>query len=445
MQADHHLPERYSPAYRNFVLALLVLVYVFNFIDRQLMTILLEPIKAEFGASDTAMGFLTGFAFALFYATLGLPIARLADRWSRRNVLSISVILWSVMTSLCAGASGFLQMALLRVGVGVGEAGGTPPSQSLIADYFPPHQRSTAMGIHSTGSQIGVLLGMFGGAVIADQLGWRMAFIIFGVPGVVIGLLVALLIKEPVKPKPPQESLLQSMRQLWALPAFMQLSLATAFTALSGYGLGTWFPSFLIRVHGVSLVEAGLILGLAGTFAGLAGAITGGLLCDRLCQRDTRWQLRLPAIGAGLSLIFMALFLLWPSQQFWLIQDFHLPVAVVFFVFGGFFSAFWLGPTYAAVQTLSPSHLRTQASAMLMLLLNLIGMGLGPVLIGTLSDIFTPTLGEQAIRYAMLVSLAAVAIGSLLYWRAAQAYGDHMDRSTGEDNMSKNNTVADIT
>lgn len=418
--------EQFSPAYRRWVLALLVVVYVFNFIDRQLMTILLEPIKTEFGASDTAMGLLTGFAFALFYATLGVPVARLADRWSRRNVVSIAVVLWSGMTCLCGAASNFTQMVLLRIGVGVGEAGGTPPSQSLISDYFPPEQRSTAMGIHSTGSQIGVLLGMFGGAIIAEQLGWRMAFVIFGVPGILVGLLVAFVIKEPVKPEPPKESMFEAMCTIWQLPAFLKLSLATAFTALAGYGLGTWFPSFLIRVHGVSLMEAGLILGLVGTFSGLSGAITGGLLCDKLCKKDQRWQLRLPSIGAALSMVFMGLFLMWPADQYVMLGDFHLPFAVFFFVFGSFFSAFWLGPTYAAVQTLAPIHLRSQASAMLMLVLNLIGMGIGPVLVGVISDFLSAEFGSLSIRYAMLASLGTVALGAILYWRAADAYSQQM-------------------
>ena len=170
----------YSARYRYFVLSVLLIASVFSFIDRQLMTILLEPIKAEFGASDTAMGFLSGFAFALFYAVLGLPVARLADRWSRRNVLAISMVVWSGMTALCGLAGTFWQLAILRVGVGVGEAGGTPPSHSLIASYFPPEERSTAMGIYGSGTQIGVLVGMLGGAVIAEQMGWRWAFVIFG-------------------------------------------------------------------------------------------------------------------------------------------------------------------------------------------------------------------------------------------------------------------------
>ena len=197
---------------------------------------------------------------------------------------------------------------------------------------------------------------------------------------------------------------------------------ATGFTALAGYGMGTWFPSFLIRVHGLSLTEAGLILGVVGTLGALTGAISGGILCDRLAAKDARWQLRLPAVGAGLSVVFLGLFLLWPEGQQWQLGDFRIPYAVVFLFFGGIVSSFWIGPTYAAIQTLTPDHLRSQASALLLLLLNLIGMGLGPLLVGVLSDLLLPSLGDHSVRYAMLISLVTVVIGSTLYWRSGARY-----------------------
>ena len=413
----------YSRTYRYFVLGVLLVAYVFAFIDRQLMTILLEPIKAEFGASDTAMGFLSGFAFAVFFGTLGVPVARLADKWSRRNVLAISMVIWSATTALCGLAANFWQLALMRVGVGIGEAGGTPPSHSLIASYFPVNERSTAMGIFGTGSQIGILIGMFGGALIAVEIGWRWAFIIFGVPGVAIGLLVAVLVREPARPPAPKPARMRAdLRRLWRMPSFSGIAYATSLTALAGYGMGTWFPSFLIRVHGLSLTEAGLVLGVVGTTGALIGAVSGGLLCDRLAAKDKRWQLRLPAVGAGLSVIFLGMFLVYPEGHNAHFGDFRVPVAAAFQFFGAIASAFWIGPTYAAVQTLTPAHLRSQASALLLLLLNLIGLGLGPVLVGMLSDGLTNIYGAQAIRYAMLISLVTVVIGSYLFWRAGDLY-----------------------
>ena len=422
------MPHReFSGRYRKYVLFILFLTYVLNFLDRQLMTILLEPIKEEFGASDTAMGFLTGFAFALFYAILGIPVARLADQWSRRNVIGISITIWSAMTALCGVATSFWQLALLRIGVGVGEAGGTPPSHSMIADYFPPEQRSTALSIHATGTQFGVLIGMLGGALIADALGWRMAFIVFGAPGLLLGIVIALTVKEPTREAVPATgSMWADIKSVWRIPGFMLIATAGALTALAGYGLGAWSPSFLIRVHGLSLVEAGLMLGVTGALGGIVGAILGGVLCDRLSARDLRWQLWFPALGAFASAPFMLGFVLWPEAQFWKAGDITIPVAMVFMLFGGVIASFWVGPTYAAIQNLAPDRKRTQASALFLFMFNLIGLGLGPLVIGIASDALTPSLGVNALRYAMAAGLMAVFFGGVLFWRAAPLYKQEM-------------------
>ncbi|MEM1110326.1 MAG: MFS transporter [Pseudomonadota bacterium] len=415
--------DGFTPRYRAWVLFILWLTYILNFVDRQLITILLEPIKLEFGASDTAMGFLSGFAFALFYASLGIPVARLADRWSRRNVIAISVGLWSAMTALCGLAGSFWQLALARIGVGVGEAGGTPPSHSLLADYFPPEQRSTALSIHATATQFGILIGMLGGAVVAAEFGWRMAFILFGVPGVLVGLLVALTVREPRRTAaPPDTSMLADVKHIWALPGFKLITFAGACTALAGYGLGTWSPSFLMRTHGLSLVQTGLLLGGAGAFSGIIGAVTGGLLCDRLCKRDQRWQLWLPALGAFATAPLMLAFLLWPASQQFSLGDSVIPVAIIFTLLGGIVAAFWIGPTYAAIQTLSPTDKRAQAAAIFLFLFNLVGLGLGPLIIGMLSDLLEPSFGVDGLRYAMALSLSLVVVGGFLFLRAAPHY-----------------------
>jgi MFS family permease len=418
----------YSPRYRNYVLFILFLTYVLNFLDRQLMTILLEPIKQEFGASDTAMGFLTGFAFALFYATLGIPVARLADSWSRRNVIAISITVWSGMTALCGAATSFWQLALFRIGVGVGEAGGTPPSHSMIADYFPPQQRSTAFSLHATGTHFGVLIGMLGGAAIAEAYGWRMAFVIFGIPGVLLGVVIALTVREPLRAAAPAHGPMWSdIKRVWQLPGFFLVACAGALTGLAGYGLGAWSPSFLIRTHGLSLMEAGLMLGIAGAIGGILGAVIGGILCDRLSQRDLRWQLWLPSLGAFASAPFMLAFVLWPEAQAWSVGGITIPVAMVFMLFGGIIAAFWIGPTYAAIQNLAPEHQRTQASALFLFMFNLIGLGLGPLVIGILSDVFAPNFGTDSLRYAMAAGLTAVLLGGVLFWRAAPLYRQHLE------------------
>ncbi len=390
------------------------------------MTILLEPIKEEFGASDTAMGFLTGFAFALFYATLGIPVARLADRWSRRNVIAISITLWSGMTALCAAAGTFTQLALLRIGVGVGEAGGTPPSHSLIASYFPPEQRSTALSLHATGTHFGVLIGMLGGAMIADAYGWRMAFVVFGLPGIAVGLLLALTVKEPPRVGAlPAGRFREDMGTLLRLPSFVLIAMAGALTGLAGYGLGAWSPSLLIRIHELSLVEAGLLLGGVGTVGGIIGAIAGGVLCDRLVQRDHRWQLWLPALGAIGSAPMMLAFVMWPESQFWNIGGIKVPVAIVFMFLGGILASLWIGPTYAAIQSAAPTHLRTQASALFLFAFNLIGLGLGPLVVGFASDMLQASYGIYGLRYALAISMLGVVVGSVLFWLAAQRYRPH--------------------
>ena len=422
MSAPIH--TQYSAGYRWYVLCVLTLGYIFNFIDRQVMTILLEPIKAEFGATDTLMGLLTGLAFALFYATLGVPMARLADRWSRRNVLAISMAVWSGTTALCATATSFGQLALYRIGVGVGESGGTPPSQSLLADIFPPAQRSLAQGVLASGTNIAVLVGLFGGALLADAYGWRNVFWIFGVPGVALAVLIRLTVREPVREIRVVEedgSLWSAIQRISALPGFPAIALAVGMTAVSGYGLGVWSPSFMIRVHGLSLVDAGLYLGLIGVFGGILGTLLSAILVDRLAQQDARWQLLLPMIGVLISIPTQALFLLWPAEHVWMLGDRPFPVALVFMFFSAIFASFWIAPSYAAVQNLVPAHWRTQAAALLLFILNLLGMGLGPLVVGWLSDVYGG-LGDVSIRYALLSSLIFCAAGAFAFSRAKDPY-----------------------
>ena len=424
--------QSYSSGYRAYVLALLTLGYVFNFVDRQVMTILLEPIKAEFGASDAQMGLLSGLAFALFYATLGIPVARLADRWSRRNVLAISMATWSVVTALCSTASSFVHLALLRIGVGIGEAGGTPPSQSLITDYFPPERRAFAQGVFAIAPNIGILVGLFGGALIAEALGWRAVFLVFGLPGVALSVLLYLTVKEPLRPPPDplDRSLWSAMGDIVKLPGFAWIAAGVGFAGLSGYGLGVWSPSFLVRVHGMTLVDAGLWLGLIGVFFGGLGTVISGMLVDRLSRRDPHWQLWVPAIGCLIALPTQLAFLLLPETLVFQLGDITVPVALLFMMLSALFAASWIAPSYAAVQNLVPPHWRTQASALLLLTLNLLGMGLGPLAVGLLSDWFGD-MGVQSIRYALAVTVSTCILGSLCYWYGSGAYASAIgaDRS----------------
>jgi MFS family permease len=415
--------------YSGYVLFVLVLIQTMGFVDRQLMTILVEPIKREFAVSDTAMGLLSGMAFVLFYVTLSIPIARLADRRSRRNILSIAVSLWSVATYLCGAAGSFAHLALARIGVGIGEAGGSPPAQSLLADYFPPRLRSTALGIYATGAHLGNLLSLVGGAVIASHYGWRMAFYALGLPGLLLALLIWRTVEEPQRgrwdpPAPPAAaiSIAAVLRAFWSNTAIRTTALAASLTALSGFGASTWLPSFAMRVHGLSLIETGMILGISATAGGFAGAICGGVLTDWSARRDPRWQLRVAAIGGLISVPLQLLVMLWPAQQFLHWGDLRIPIALSFMPLSAFFSSFWFGPAYAAVHNLVQPGERAQMSACMMLLLNILGAGGGPLLVGSLSDVLTPIFGDQAIRYAIVLGLLSAVAGVALFWRAGALY-----------------------
>lgn len=431
-QSDYQIDvsQQFTPRYRNYVLFILTCGYVLNFVDRQVMTILLEPIKAEFGASDTQMGLISGLAFALFYATLGVPVARLADRWSRRNVLAISMATWSAVTAACGMAGSFWQLALLRVGVGIGEAGGTPPSQSLLTDYFPKERRALAQGVLATAPNIGVLVGLFGGALIAEAFGWRTVFFVFGVPGVGLALLLFFTVKEPIKVKPQgleaDRSMMSALSGIIRLPSFFMIALGVGFAAIPGYGLGVWSPSFLVRVHGMSLVDAGLWLGIIGLSGGTLGTILSGLLADRLALRDNRWQLWIPAVGLMVALPLQALFLLWPASAVFTIAGKTAPVALVFMGLSSVFACFWIAPSYAAVQNLVPSHWRTQASALLLLVFNLLGLGFGPLLVGMLSDGLS-SFGAASVRWALLSSLSMGYVAITCYWFGAAKYRSAVD------------------
>lgn len=431
-QSDYQIDvsQQFTPRYRNYVLFILTCGYVLNFVDRQVMTILLEPIKAEFGASDTQMGLISGLAFALFYATLGVPVARLADRWSRRNVLAISMATWSAVTAACGMAGSFWQLALLRVGVGIGEAGGTPPSQSLLTDYFPKERRALAQGVLATAPNIGVLVGLFGGALIAEAFGWRTVFFVFGVPGVGLALLLFFTVKEPIKVKPQgleaDRSMMSALSGIIRLPSFFMIALGVGFAAIPGYGLGIWSPSFLVRVHGMSLVDAGLWLGIIGLSGGTLGTILSGVLADRLALRDNRWQLWIPAVGLMVALPLQALFLLWPASAVFTIAGKTAPVALVFMGLSSVFACFWIAPSYAAVQNLVPSHWRTQASALLLLVFNLLGLGLGPLLVGMLSDGLS-SFGAASVRWALLSSLSMGYVAITCYWFGAAKYSSAVD------------------
>jgi MFS family permease len=408
---DFVAARRPSSAAANRALAVLWLVYVFNFVDRNILSILLEPIKHELGVSDTAMGVLTGFAFALFYTVAGLPIARLADRSSRRAIMATGVAFWSLATMASGLVQSFAQLALARVAVGVGEASATPAAHSIIADYFPPERRTRAIAIYNTGANGGILLGLVLGGWLQQAFGWRVAFAVVGLPGLLVAALVAALVKEPPRGLSEGRDALheapglgETLRLLRGLRTYRQMAIAIGLYAMSSYGSIAWMPTFVVRVFGESYAQVGLVLGLVMGISGAAGTYVSGSLCDRLVRRDPRWLLWIPAIGSAASVPFFAAVVL--GHSFW--------TGLPFYVASMFLGSMYAAPTYALVQTLAPLRMRAMAAAVILFVLNLIGLGLGPTVVGALNDALHARFGDEAIRVSLLL-LSLANLGGVLH------------------------------
>jgi len=401
-------------SYRYFVLAMLTVVYIFNFIDRQLLVILQESIKKDLSLSDTQLGMLSGFTFALFYVTLGLPIARLADKSSRRNIVAASLGLWSLMTAVSGRAQNFIQLLLARIGVGVGEAGGSPPAHAMISDYFPPQKRSTALSIYSSGIYFGIMIGFLMGGYLNQILGWRSAFIALGIPGVLFSIIFYFTVKEPQRGATDTNTVLSGeassmftvFKKLFSTHSFIYLSIATALHVFCIYGLNNWAPSFLSRLHLMKGADIGLVLGLFFGIGGAVGTFLSGYLTDRFGKTDKGLYLRIPAIAVILSSLFAA------GALF--IQ--HTVSSVVCLGLCAFFQAMYLGPSLAVAHSLVPASMRAMTSAILFFILNIIGLGLGPLTIGYISDRLTPVWHSESLRWAMsIIIVIEIAAGSFFF------------------------------
>lgn len=423
-------PEPAVTARTHLSLVLLALVYIFSYIDRQAIAVLIEPIKQEFGVSDTAIGLLTGLAFGVLYAGLGVPIGRLADRTVRRTVVGVCAILWSMATLACGLAGQFWTLLLARMGVAIGEAGGMAPSISLVSDLYPRERRSLAISMFMMGPHVGVLVGLAVGAWIAQHYGWRATFLWFGAPGVLLGLLVLWLVREPARGAfeaapagtAAPASLAAQLRRLWAIPVLRYLCLACGVAGIPSYGYGVWVPSFLVRSHGMSLAQAGFMFGITSGIGAMAGAIFSGWLCDRLVHRDRRWQLALPMTGVALAVPAALAFLLWPATGHWIAGTVTIPHAMAFALVFGFFASWYPALSYAAISQIVPAHERSVAAALLNLFITLFGVGLGPLVTGFVSDTLNPLLGQQALRYALAAVMCLLCLTVLLYGFALNPY-----------------------
>jgi predicted MFS family arabinose efflux permease len=403
----------YSTAYKRYVLGLLLVTYASNFMDRQILSVLLQPIKQELALTDTQLGLLSGIAFALFYATLGIPLARWADRRNRVNLISVCIAIWSGMTALCGLAGNFFHLLAARIGVGIGEAGCSPPAHSMIADYFEPGARGRAMAIYFLGLPMGSFLGYLLGGWINELYGWRVAFFAVGAPGLLLAILVRLTLKEPARGLSDRTATVpaearpigETLSALFRNHSYRHLALGTSLVAMTVYGSATWFPAFMMRTHGMSSGEAGTLLALLAAGSGIVGTIIGGFLSDWLGARDNRWYAWVPALATLISVPFSIAALISTSVTWLAILLIPVTLAQVIYA----------PPVFATVQRLVGLRSRATASAVLLFSANLIGLGLGPLALGVMSDLLNRQFGDDALRFALL-SITAIGVWAALHF-----------------------------
>ena len=403
-----------SPRTRYYALGVLTVVYSFNFIDRQLLAILQESIKLDLQLSDGQLGLLTGFAFAVFYVTAGIPIARWADKSNRRNIVAGAVFVWSFMTALSGLAQNYIQLLLARIGVGVGEAGGSPPSHSIISDIFPAERRASALGFYSTGVNIGILFGFLFGGWLNEFFGWRIAFMVVGIPGIILAIVVRMTLAEPVRGMSERRKDSEKavpfgevLRLLWSRRSFRHMAMGSAMNAFAGYSVSSWTASFMIRSHGMTTGELGTWLTLIIGVCGAVGVFFGALLADKFAVGDKRWYVWVPALAGFIFVPFLAAALLADSTY----------LALSLLVIPGLMGNVYLGCIIATTHGLVGLRMRAMSSAILFFILNIIGLGAGPWAIGMLSDSLAPSLGVESLRYAMLYLLPAA-----MFWSACHFY-----------------------
>jgi predicted MFS family arabinose efflux permease len=396
-------------ARRLFVLTVLCVVAAINLIDRQLITILLEPIKREFKVSDTKMGLLTGLSFAFVYVTAALPIARWSDRGMRRNIIATCILIWGTMTMLCGVAHSYFQLAAARMGVAFGEAGYNPAAHSMIADLYPLARRGAAIGMFNAAASVGIGFGLFFGGWLNTHFGWRAVFVIVGAPCILVALFIRLAVREPprglsdivaTQGSPPP--LRETIEWLVRLRTFRYLAFSAMTCAFVNYGMQIWAASFFLRIHGLDAKEVGLKLGVASASGLFVGTILSGALADRFGQVDVRWYMRVTGIGMLLTVPFGALALQSTSAD---------PAFGYYCVTIGFLSS-WASPIHAMTQTLAAARMRGMASAIIGFCLNLVGFGLGPLFVGILNDHFTPTQGSQSLRISLMILLSGCLVAA---------------------------------
>lgn len=407
-----------------YALGILTIVYSINFIDRQLLSILQESIKADLMLSDAQLGLLTGFAFAVFYTFAGLPIASLADRSNRRNIVAISLTIWSGMTAISGLAQNYWQLLAARVGVGIGEAGGSPPSHSMISDIFPPEKRASAIGFYSTGISIGILFGFLFGGWLNEFFGWRVAFFVVGVPGVLLALVLYLTVPEPIRGLAENKastgdnpSMMTVFKVLLSRRSFLFMALGAAMNAFAGYSTANWVASFMIRTHQMPTGELGTWLALIIGVGGAIGVFGSGVIADKLGKNDKRWYMWVAVCACVISI---------PLQisTFWVDDPY---TALMCMVIPSVLSNAYLGATIASVHGMVGLKMRAVSSALLFFILNMIGLGMGPTTVGLVSDALVDQRGVDSLRYAMMYIIpTAMCMSGVFYLFAARYIRDDL-------------------
>lgn len=418
------------PQSLKLVLAVLLVVYIFNFLDRQIVNILAEPIRRDLSLSDTQIGLMTGIAFAAFYTFLGIPIARFADKPSTNRVglIAGALIIWSGMTALCGQAQTFVQLLLARIGVGVGEAGCSPAAHSLIADLAPPEKRASALAIYALGIPVGTLLGMLIGGFLADTWGWRMAFVVVGLPGILLAGGVMLLIRDPRRAaalgaanavqSPRTLSNREALREILSSRAYVLLVAAGSAAAFLSYGKATWTTIFFQRTHGLSAGETGFWFGIWGGIAAIVGTFGGGWLADRFGRVNRQHVLTAPAVGFAVAVpLAIASYVM--TDWRWALALLMIPTLL---------NSLYYGPCFSSAQGLVKPEARAMASAVLLFSQNLIGLGLGPLFFGMLSDWIKPVAGPESVRWVLYGAALIGFVPAWFFWRASLRLNEELDR-----------------
>lgn len=440
------IPDPYSPLYTRYVLFMVLLTMIFSNVDRTILSILVEPIKEDFQLTDTQMGWLLGPAFAVVYTMLCLPIGRYADTIGvRRNIVAYSLFVWSLFTCSTAFVTSYAQLFIARMGVGVGEAGGTSPSVSMLSDYLTPAKRARGISVVSIGAVLGMGIGMVVGGWVSERWGWRNAFLAAGLPGLVLAVLYRFTIQEPARGasegrKAGATAFLPNLKLLLSMRTFQFILAANALSLFSSMGRNLWEPAFLMRTYQMGQFEAGAWYFLTSPLPSMLGIFLGGYLADRLGALDKRWYLWVPALAHLLSVPILTIFLLWPETDLIPMPSFMaamglatMPVALIWSLFGSVIGGAYTAPFMATIQGISPLRMRAFASAVSTLVTTLVGLAAGPLLVGIIADGFEVRFGNDALRYSLLVPTLTPLLSTVICLFGARFVAPDLARARSTD------------